>query len=92
MKKSIFLIICLFFSFSFSQKKELRNANKKFNSGDIDGANDILKSNKEIFENADSKVFNNYVFLSAKILRSKENFEKSFEKLKSIEWLYKKSK
>tara|TARA_X000001036_G_scaffold76636_1_gene68100 strand:+ start:2544 stop:3764 length:1221 start_codon:yes stop_codon:yes gene_type:complete len=85
MKKSIFLIICLFFSFSFSQKKELRNANKKFNSGDIDGANDILKSNKEIFENADSKVFNNYVFLSAKILRSTENFEESYKKLKLIE-------
>ena len=85
MKKSIFLIICLVFSFSFSQKKELRNANKKFNTGDIDGANDILKSNKEIFENADSKVFNNYVFLSAKILRSTENFEESYKKLKSIE-------
>ena len=85
MKKSIFLILCLFFSFSFSQKKELRNANKKFNSGDIDGANDILKSNKEIFENADSKVFNNYVFLSAKILRSTENFEESYKKLKLIE-------
>ena len=75
----------MFFSFSFSQKKELRNANKKFNSGDIDGANDILKSNKEIFENADSKVFNNYVFLSAKILRSTENFEESYKKLKLIE-------
>ena len=85
MKKSIFLIICLFFSFSFSQKKELRNANKKFNSGDIDGANDILKSNKEIFENADSKIYNNYVFLSAKILRSTENFEESYKKLKLIE-------
>ncbi len=85
MKKSIFLIICLFFSFSFSQKKELRNANKKFNAGDIDGANDILKSNKKIFENADPKVFNNYVFLSAKILRSTENFEESYKKLKSIE-------
>ena len=85
MKKSIFLIICLVFSFSFSQKKELRNANKKFNAGDIDGANDILKSNKEIFENADSKVFNNYVFLSAKILRSTESFEESYKKLKSIE-------
>ena len=85
MKKSIFLIICFVFSFSFSQKKELRNANKKFTAGDIDGANDILKSNKEIFENADSKVFNNYVFLSAKILRSTENFEESYKKLKLIE-------
>ena len=85
MKKSIFLIICLVFSFSFSQKKELRNANKKFTAGDIDGANDILKSNKEIFENADSKVFNNYVFLSAKILRSTESFEESYKKLKLIE-------
>ena len=75
----------MFFSFSFSQKKELRNANKKFNAGDIDGANDILKSNKKIFENADPKVFNNYVFLSAKILRSTENFEESYKKLKSIE-------
>ena len=75
----------MFFSFSFSQKKELRNANKKFNSGDIDGANDILKSNKEIFENADSKIYNNYVFLSAKILRSTENFEESYKKLKLIE-------
>ena len=33
MKKYIFLITCLIFSFSFSKKKELRNANKKFNTG-----------------------------------------------------------
>ena len=87
MKNYIFLVICLVFSFSFSfsQKKELRNANKKFDAGDIDAAKEIIDSNIRLFENADSKVFNNYIFLSAKILRSKENFEKSFEKLKSIE-------
>ena len=85
MKNYIFLVICLVFSFSFSQKKELRNANKKFDAGDIDAAKEIIDSNIKLFENADSKVFNNYIFLSAKILRSKENFEKSFEKLKSIE-------
>ena len=65
MKKYIFLITCLIFSFSFSQKKELRNANKKFNTGDVDGAYEIINSNKELLENSDSKVFNNYVLLSA---------------------------
>jgi tetratricopeptide (TPR) repeat protein len=84
MKNCIFLIICLVFSFSFSQKKELRNANKKFDAGDIDAAKEIIDSNIKLFKNADSKVFNNYVFLSAKILRSKENFEESFKKLESI--------
>ena len=74
MKKYIFLITCLIFSFSFSQKKELRNANKKFNTGDVDGAYEIINSNKELLENSDSKVFNNYVLLLAKILRSKESF------------------
>ena len=78
MKNCIFLIICLVFSFSFSQKKELRNANKKFDAGDIDAAKEIIDSNIKLFENADSKVFNNYVFLSAKLLRSKENLEESF--------------
>ncbi len=85
MKKYIFLITCLIFSFSFSQKKELRNANKKFNTGDVDGAYKIINSNKELLENADSKVFNNYVLLLAKILRSKESFEESYQKLKLIQ-------
>ena len=85
MKKYIFLITCLIFSFSFSQKKELRNANKKFNTGDVDGAYKIINSNKEILENADSKVFNNYVLLLAKILRSKESFEESYQKFKLIQ-------
>jgi len=84
MKNCIFIIIYLIFSFSFSQKKELRNANKKFDAGNIDAAKEIIDSNIKLFKNADSKVFNNYVFLSAKILRSKENFEKSFKKLESI--------
>ena len=85
MKKYIFLITCLIFSFSFSQKKELRNANKKFNTGDVEGAYEIINSNKELLENADSKVFNNYVLLLAKILRSKESFEESYQKLKLIQ-------
>ena len=85
MKKYIFLITCLIFSFSFSQKKELRNANKKFNTGDVDGAYEIINSNKELLENSDSKVFNNYVLLLAKILRSKESFEESYQKLKLIQ-------
>ena len=85
MKNNLLLLLCLVFSLSFSQKKELRNANKKFDAGEVDAAEKILNSNKELFENADSKIFNNYIFLSGKILRSKENFEKSFEKYKSIE-------
>ena len=51
MKKYIFLITCLIFSFSFSQKKELRNANKKFNTGDVDGAYKIINSNKKFSMN-----------------------------------------
>ena len=85
MKKYIFLTTCLIFSFSFSQKKELRNANKKFNTGDVEGAYEIINSNKELLENADNKVFNNYVLLLAKILRSKESFEESYQKLKLIQ-------
>jgi tetratricopeptide (TPR) repeat protein len=85
MKNTLVLLFSLLVTLSFSQKKELRSANKKFDSGDVNGADEILKSNLQLFESADDKIFSNYILLRAKISRSKENFELAIEQYKSIE-------
>jgi hypothetical protein len=43
-------------SLSFGQKKEIKKAEKLFESGDVKGAADILTANATLFESADEKV------------------------------------
>ena len=63
MKRITLLFFILIFNFSFSQKKELRKAQRLYDAGDIAGAAQILAENESILENADQKVKPNYDFL-----------------------------
>ena len=56
MKKLILFILLFTFSFSTAQKKELRNANKFFISGEYASAIDLLDSAKDLFDSSDDKI------------------------------------
>ena len=56
MKKLILFILLFTFSFSTAQKKELRNANKFFVSGEYASAIDLLDSAKDLFDSSDDKI------------------------------------
>ena len=74
MKRITLLFFILIFNFSFSQKKELRKAQKLYDAGDIAGAAQILAENESILENADQKVKPNYDFLKGKIAQNNKDF------------------
>jgi tetratricopeptide (TPR) repeat protein len=84
MKKISILLLLLIFNFSFSQKRELRKAEKLYEAGDISGAEKILIDFKSIFETADQKVKPSYDFLRAKIARENEKFTKAYDLLISL--------
>ena len=67
MKKLLLYILLITISFSSAQKKELRNANKFFTSGEYASAIDLLDSSKEIFDSSDDKVKSQQMLLYGKI-------------------------
>ena len=75
MKKLIIYILLFTVSFSYSQKKELRNANKFFVSGEYASAIDLLDSSKEIFESSDDKIKSQAMLLYGKIHTAMEDFD-----------------
>ena len=79
MKHIALLTFILIFNFSFSQKKELRKAQKLYDAGDISGASQLLLENQSILENADKKVKPNYDFLRGKIAQNNKNFQNAFD-------------
>ena len=56
MKFFLTLFFILSISFSFGQKKEIKKAIKLFESGDVQGAKDLLDSNSTLFETAEAKI------------------------------------
>ena len=62
------------------QKKEIKKAEKLYDSGDIQGANELLVSNETLFNNADEKVLLQKTYLEAKIDQANSNFQSSYEK------------
>ncbi|MGB1362690.1 MAG: hypothetical protein ACPG7V_05485, partial [Flavobacteriaceae bacterium] len=74
MKRIALLTLLLLFNFSFSQKKELRKAQKLYDAGDVAAASQILADNQSILENADQKVKPNYEFLKGKIAQNNKEF------------------
>ena len=62
------------------QKKEIKKAEKLYDSGDIQGATELLKSNETLFNNADEKVLLQKTYLEAKIDQANSNFQSSYEK------------
>ena len=75
MKKLIIYILLLAVSFSYSQKKELRNANKFFVSGEYASAIDLLDSSREIFDSSDDKIKSQAMLLYGKIHTAMEDFD-----------------
>ena len=75
MKKLIIYILLFAVSFSYSQKKELRNANKFFVSGEYASAIDLLDSSKEIFDSSDDKIKSQAMLLYGKIHTAMEDFD-----------------
>lgn len=84
MKRIALLTLLLLFNFSFSQKKELRKAQKLYDAGDVAAASQILADNQSILENADQKVKPNYEFLKGKIAQNNKEFQTAFDLFNSV--------
>ena len=87
MKKLILLILLFTFSFSTAQKKELRNANKFFVSGEYASAIDLLDSAKDLFDSSDDKIKAQVMLLYGKLHTTMEDFElaiKAFDMSKNL--------
>ena len=84
MKRISLITLFLLFNFSFSQKKELRKAQKLFDAGDVSGSLKLLEENQTLFENADEKAKRNYKFLKAKIAKNNEKFQLAYDLFTSL--------
>ena len=87
MKKLILYTFLFSISFSTAQKKELRNANKFFNSGEYASAIDLLDSSKEIFDSSDDKIKSQAMLLYGKLHTAMEDFDlamNAFDMSKSL--------
>ena len=84
MKRIALLTVILIFNLCFSQKKELRKAQKLYDAGDIPGASQILIENQTLFENADQKIKPNYDFLRGKIAQNNKEFKEAYDLFNSV--------
>lgn len=84
MKRITLLALLLLFNFSFSQKKELRKAQKLYDSGDVSGASQFLEDNQSLFDNADPKIKPNYDFLRGKIAQNNKEFQIAYDLFTSL--------
>ena len=66
-KNILTFLLLIFISFGYSQKKELRNANKFYDSGEYLSALDLLETSKSIFDSSDDKIKSQVMFLYGKI-------------------------
>ena len=83
MKKYILITLIFGFNIIIGQKKELKKAEKLFESGDAKGASEILVNNNSLFESADQKILLQKTYLEAKIDQENGNFQSSYDKYKS---------
>ena len=79
MKKIILFFLIILFNFSFAQKKELRKAQKLYDSGDLAGSEQILNEFESILENIDDKLKPNYKLLKGKVAKDNKNFTAAFD-------------
>lgn len=84
MKRITLIIFLLSINFSFSQKKELRKAQKLFDGGDIAAASQLLTEFQSIMENADQKVKPQYQFLKGKIAQQNKEFKIAYDLFNNI--------
>ena len=78
MKRFILLLFFIVFNFSFSQKKELRKAEKLYYAGDLSGSEKILTEFKSLLENIDEKLKPKYKLLKGKIAKDNKQFNQAF--------------
>ena len=86
-KNVLTFLLLIFISFGYSQKKELRNANKFYDSGEYLSALDLLETSKSIFDSSDDKIKSQVMLLYGKIYTSTEDFElaiKSFNNSREL--------
>jgi tetratricopeptide (TPR) repeat protein len=81
MRRVILLLFFVVFNFSFSQKKELRKAQKLYDNGDLSGSEKILTDFQSLLENIDDKLKPNYYLLKGKIAKDNKQFNKAFDVL-----------
>ena len=74
-KHILTFLLLIFISFGYSQKKELRNANKFYDSGEYLSALDLLETSKSLFDSSDDKIKSQVMLLYGKIYTSTEDFE-----------------
>ena len=79
MKKILILLCFLLVSSGYSQKKELRSANKFIEKGEYTSALDILESISDILQTADDKTKARSMFLYGMIYTNTEDFDKAVE-------------
>ncbi len=87
MKDILISLLILFSMQLFSQKKELKLAQKAYNKGDLLLSESIINNNKDFFNSSEDKIKNQVLFLTAKINNDNENYELAFDSymlLKSI--------
>lgn len=84
MKRITLIIFLLSINFSFSQKKELRKAQKLFDGGDIAAASQVLTEFQSILESADQKVKPQYQFLKGKIAQQNKEFKIAYDLFNNI--------
>lgn len=84
MKRTTLIIFLLAINFSFSQKKELRKAQKLFDGGDIAAASQVLTEFQSILESADQKVKPQYQFLKGKIAQQNKEFKIAYDLFNNI--------
>ena len=80
-KNILTFLLLIFISFGYSQKKELRNANKFYDSGEYLSALDLLETSKSMFDSSDDKIKSQVMLLYGKIYTSTEDFELAIKSL-----------
>jgi tetratricopeptide (TPR) repeat protein len=86
-KNILTFLLLIFIYFGYSQKKELRNANKFYDSGEYLSALDLLETSMSMFDSSDDKVKSQVMLLYGKIYTSTEDFElaiKSFNNSREL--------
>ena len=78
--KKILILLCFLLVYSgYSQKKELRSANKFIEKGEYTSALDVLESISDILQTSDDKTKARSMFLYGMIYTNTEDFDKAVE-------------
>ena len=84
MKFLVLFVLLLCVGSLTAQKRELRTANRLFNSGEIQAALKVLTDNQSIFDSADAKTQVQLKLLQGKIARLQDDYKNSLDILNSI--------